>query len=312
MLDAAKIIGEAPAIKAALLQAQIVASSDANVLLLGETGTGKELVARAIHRWSRRSGRRLVPVNCAAIPSGLLESELFGHEEGAFTGALTRKIGRLELAHEGTLLLDEVGDIPLEIQPKLLRVLQEGEFERLGSTETRRIDVRIIAATNRDLPEAVKKRQFREDLFYRLSVFPIRLPALRERRDDIPQLTKHFVESANQRFGTVVSEISDATMEALKSAQWDGNIRELQNVIDRAVLFTENQELNVPLHELMPSLQPRDDRLNTIIRCHLIKILREAKGKVGGEFGAARRLGLRRTTLQSKMKQLGIRPEEYR
>src|SRR5436309_4057296 len=242
-----EIIGESPALKRTLKQVEIVAPTDSTVLLLGETGTGKELIARAIHNLSFRRERTLVKVNCAAIPTGLLESELFGHEKGAFTGAIAQRIGRFELANRGTILLDEIGEIPLELQPKLLRVLQEREFERLGSTRTLRTDARLIAATNRDLKTMVEDQKFRPDLYYRLNVFPIRVPALRERKEDIPLLVRHFVQQFSQQNNRVINTIPSETMEALVRYHWPGNIRELQNVIERAVILSKGTMLNVSL-----------------------------------------------------------------
>jgi formate hydrogenlyase transcriptional activator len=277
------------------------------VLLLGETGTGKELIARAIHERSRRRDRTLVKLNCAAIPSGLLESELFGHERGAFTGAIAQKIGRLELADQGTLFLDEVGDIPLEIQPKLLRALQEREFERLGSTRTLSVNVRLIAATNRDLEKMVENREFRSDLYYRLNVFPIRIPPLRERPEDIPLLVRYFTHRYARSMDKQIESIPSAAMKKLCAWHWPGNIRELENFIERSVILTQGSALQLPTAELgggaVVSVAPdtRDTERNTIVR-----VLRETNGRVSGPNGAATRLGIKRTTLISRMKKLGI------
>jgi len=310
-----EIVGESPALKQVLDQVATVAGSDATVLILGETGTGKELVARAIHRLSRRQEQSFVKVNCAAIPTGLLESELFGHEKGAFTTAVARKIGRLELANGGTLFLDEVGEIPLELQPKLLRVLQDHEFERLGSTRTIKVNLRLIAATNRDLARSVAERHFRNDLFYRLHVFPIRVPPLRERRDDIPLLVRYFVRRFAARMDREIETIPKATMQALAEWSWPGNIRELENLMERSVILSEGKVLRVPLQELHSgSPAPTDEAdhtLDTAEREHILRILRQANGVLAGSNGAARRLGLKRTTLQSKMLRLKITRQEY-
>jgi formate hydrogenlyase transcriptional activator len=311
----AEIVGESPALKQALDQAAIVAASEATVLLLGETGTGKELVARAIHRMSARQDRSFIKVNCAAIPTGLLESELFGHEKGAFTGAVSQKIGRLELADGGTVFLDEVGEIPLELQPKLLRVLEDQEFERLGSTRTIKVDVRLIAATNRDLARSVAERQFRNDLYYRLNVFPIRLPALRERREDIPLLIRYFVRKFAVLLNRHIETVPNETMTALTEWSWPGNVRELENLMERSVILSEGSVLRVPLSELSvaalePALSPVDT-LEAAEREHIIRVLRETGGVVSGPNGAARRLGLKRTTLQSKMQRLKITRRDY-
>lgn len=311
----AEIVGESPALKQVLDQVAIVAASDATVLILGETGTGKELVARAIHQLSRRQAQSFIKVNCAAIPTGLLESELFGHEKGAFTSAVVRKIGRMELANGGTLFLDEVGEIPLELQPKLLRVLQDQEFERLGSNRTIKVNLRLIAATNRDLARSVAERHFRNDLFYRLNVFPIRVPPLRERRDDIPLLVRYFVRKfaslMDRHFETVPKE----TMQALVEWSWPGNIRELENLMERSVILSEGRALRVPLSELhaqkpLHALEP-NHTLDTAEREHIIRVLRETKNVLSGPNGAARRLGLKRTTLQSKMQRLKITRQDY-
>jgi formate hydrogenlyase transcriptional activator len=309
-----EIIGDSPALKRALDPVPIVADSDATVLVLGETGTGKELIARAIHRMSRRKERNFIKVNCAAIPTGLLESELFGHEKGAFTGAVSQKIGRMELADHGTLFLDEVGEIPLELQPKLLRVLQDHEFERLGGTRTIRVDLRLIAATNRDLAKEVSEHQFRSDLFYRLNVFPIHLPSLRERREDIPMLVRHFVRQYAARMERHIEIIREETMSALVNWHWPGNVRELENFIERSVILSDSTLLQAPLAELeVEMLQggSSDYTLDTAERLHILGILRETGGLLSGPTGAAHRLGLKRTTLQSKMQRLRINREDY-
>ncbi len=311
-----EIIGESPALKRVLKQTETVAPTDATVLILGETGTGKELVARAIHNLSARRERTFVKLNCAAIPGGLLESELFGHEKGAFTGAISQKIGRLQLAHQGTLFLDEVGDIPLELQPKLLRALQEKEFERLGSTRTIPVDVRLIAATNRDLAKMVKDGQFRSDLYYRLRVFPIHLAPLRERPGDIPILVHHFVQKHARRMNKRISTIPPETMQALGRWHWPGNIREIENFIERAVILSPGSVLRVPLSELAEpdEYEMRSTELSTLEateREHILRALREAKGVIAGPNGAAARLGLRRTTLNNKMRKLGITRKDF-
>ena len=309
-----EIIGESPAIKHVLEQVGTVASSEATVLILGETGTGKELIARAIHRMSARQKQSFIKVNCAAIPTGLLESELFGHEKGAFTGAISQKIGRVELADGGTLFLDEVGDIPLELQPKLLRVLQDQEFERLGGTRTIKVNVRLVAATNRDLARSVVDRQFRNDLFYRLNVFPILMPPLRERRQDIPLLVRHFVGRFAVRMGRHIETVPRETITVLSEWSWPGNVRELENLMERSVILSEGRALHVPLSELrtgdIPTSQP-DETLNSAEREHIIRVLRETGGVLSGPNGAARRLGLKRTTLQSKMQRLKITRGDY-
>jgi formate hydrogenlyase transcriptional activator len=306
-----EIIGQSPALRQVLKLVETVAASDSTVLLLGETGTGKELIARAVHEHSRRRSRTFVKLNCAAIPTGLLESELFGHEKGAFTGAIAQKIGRLELADQGTLFLDEVGDIPVEIQPKLLRALQEREFERLGSTHTKKVNVRLVAATNRDLEKMIEERQFRGDLYYRLNVFPIQIPPLRERQEDIPLLVRYFAEKFARQMQKPIDSIPTETMSKLQRWHWPGNIRELENLIERAVILTTGSALHVPLPEIKPSMvnvpavsssrSGQDDD-----REHIIKILRETGGMLGGPNGAAARLGIKRTTLQYKIKKLGI------
>jgi formate hydrogenlyase transcriptional activator len=310
-----EIIGESAVWKQVLEQVETVAPTDSSVLILGETGTGKELIARAIHNLSERRERTFVKLNCAAIPTGLLESELFGHEKGAFTGAISQKIGRVELADHGTLFLDEVGDIPLELQPKLLRLLQEREFERLGSTRTLRVDLRLIAATNRDLAEMVAERQFRSDLFYRLNVFPIRLPALRQRGKDIALLVRYFAQKHAESKGKRIERIPSETMQALERWHWPGNVRELENLIERAVILTRGSVLNVPLAELKPGHEaPAAENLTTLEdaeRDHIVKALKKAHGVVSGPTGAAARLGLKRTTLNSKMRKLGITRKDY-
>jgi formate hydrogenlyase transcriptional activator len=306
-----EIIGQSKALQAVMEQAEKVASSDATVLLLGETGTGKELVARAIHRLSQRAGNSFIKMNCAAIPSGLLESELFGNEKGAFTGAVSKKIGRLELADKGTLFLDEIGEIPLELQPKLLRVLQDQEFERLGGTQTLKVDFRLIAATNRDLAEGMRENEFRSDLYYRLSVFPIRVPPLRERQEDIQLLVEHFVQKCARRMNKSITSIPKRTMDALKGWEWPGNVRELENFIERSVILTQGSVLVSPLRELKPigtEEKSADETLEAVEREQILRALRESYGQVGGLRGAAMRLGLKRTTLQSKLKHFGINP----
>jgi formate hydrogenlyase transcriptional activator len=306
----AEIVGESPALKYVFDQITTVSGSDATVLILGETGTGKELVAHAIHRLSRRKNAAFIKVNCAAIPTGLLESELFGHEKGAFTGAVSQKVGRMELADGGTLFLDEVGEIPLELQPKLLRVLQDQEFERLGSVRTIKIDVRLVAATNRDLARSVAEHQFRNDLYYRLHVFPIRVPPLRDRRDDIPLLVRYFVHKFAQRMNRRIESIPKETMNALQAWNWPGNVRELENLMERSVILSEGNALRVPLTELN-TVGQTDHTLDSAERAHIISILRETAGVLSGPNGAARRLGLKRTTLQSKIQRLKITPLEY-
>jgi formate hydrogenlyase transcriptional activator len=310
-----EIIGESAALRHVLQQIEIVAPTDSTVLIQGETGTGKELIARAIHGASGRRSRTFVKLNCAAIPSGLLESELFGHEKGAFTGAIAQKIGRFELANGGTLFLDEVGDIPLELQSKFLRVLQEQEFERLGSTRTTRVDIRLVAATNRDLGKMVSDKEFRSDLYYRLNVFPIMNPALRERQEDIAPLVRYFTQKFARRMNKPIDTISTETMRALTAYDWPGNIRELENFIERAVILSRGPHLTVPLAELKQRSRPRsvDDArpgplstLEDAEREHITRALRQANWLVGGPSGAAAKLGMKRTTLQSKMTRLGI------
>ena len=333
-----QIIGTSPALKQVLKLIETVAPNDSTVLLLGETGTGKELIARAIHDHSRRSERTFVKLNCAAIPTGLLESELFGHEKGAFTGAISRKIGRMELADQGTLFLDEVGDIPTEIQPKLLRALQEREFERLGSTQTRKVSVRLIAATNRDLEKMVASREFRSDLFYRLNVFPIRIPPLRERREDIPLLVSYFVQRFAKQMQKRIDAIPVAVMKGMTAWDWPGNIRELENFIERAVILTRVKFLEAPLGELRRGEEPKGiapepahEDIARIVRetisalngkkdldesakrqrDEIVLALRESKGRVGGAQGAATRMGINRTTLLARMKKFGIDPRQF-
>jgi formate hydrogenlyase transcriptional activator len=304
------IVGQSKALKAVMGSVAKVAASDATVLLLGETGTGKELVARAIHRMSRRNGKAFIKMNCAAIPSGLLESELFGHEKGAFTGAVTKKIGRLELADQGTIFLDEIGEISLALQPKLLRVLQDQEFERLGGTQTLKINFRLIAATNCDLAKSVREKEFRSDLYYRLNVFPIFLPPLRERREDVPLLVEHFVQKIARRMNKSITTIPKKTMDALIGWSWPGNVRELENFLERSLILTTGSVLTAPLSELHLAAVPQDkeETLEAAERRHIVKALRETRGQISGPRGAAIRLGLKRTTLQSKLKQLGINP----
>mgnify|MGYP001249564476 CR=1 FL=1 len=307
------IIGESDALKQVLKQVEVVAPTDSTVLILGETGTGKELIARAIHRLSARAERTFVKLNCAAIPTGLLESELFGHERGAFTGAISQKAGRFELADKGTIFLDEVGEIPLELQSKLLRVLQEQEFERLGSTKTVRVNVRLVAATNRDLKGLVEAKQFRSDLYYRLNVFPITLPPLRERQEDIPILVRYFTQHYAVRMKKNIQTVPAKTLEVLSSYAWPGNIRELENLVERSVILTQGTDLQVPISELQTASLLTGSMATTLEeaeREQILRALRDAKWVIGGPTGAAARLGLKRTTLQSKMQKLGItRPE---
>ncbi|HWS96497.1 MAG TPA: sigma 54-interacting transcriptional regulator [Candidatus Methylomirabilis sp.] len=304
------IVGRSPSLIKVLQQIQIVAPTDSTVLLHGETGTGKELIARAIHSLSSRKSRTFVRLNCAAIPSGLVESELFGHEKGAFTGALMQKKGRFEIADQGTLFLDEIGDISLDLQPKLLRALQEQEFERLGSARTIRVDVRLIAATHRDLPTMIRNNQFREDLFYRLNVFPIEIPPLRDRREDIPLLVNFFVSRLSRKMQKNIESIPKDAMEALTNAPWPGNIRELENFIERAVILTQGSDLKVPLKELkrapVVSSATSGSTFEEAERQAIVEALHAAAGKISGQGGAAERLGLKRTTLQNKMRKLGI------
>jgi formate hydrogenlyase transcriptional activator len=304
-----QIIGNSPALESVLEQVEQVAPTDSTVLIQGETGTGKELIARAIHNLSARFGRAFIKLNCAAIPFDLLESELFGHERGAFTGAIAQKIGRFELADKGTLFLDEVGDIPLTLQPKLLRVLQEQEFERLGSTRTHQVDVRLVAATNRNLVDMVKRNEFRSDLYYRLNVFPIPLPPLRERREDIPALVEHFAEIYARRMGKEIERIAPETMSALVSCHWPGNIRELQNFIERSVILTSGNVLQAPLSSLNAAASTESQEAVTLEeaeRDHIRKILEQTRWVVSGPNGAAARLGIKRSTLYFRMQKLGI------
>jgi formate hydrogenlyase transcriptional activator len=312
-----EIIGDSQALKSVLVEVERVAPTDSTVLVLGETGTGKELIAHAIHNGGGRYGLPFVKLNCSAIPFDLLESELFGHEKGAFTGAISQKIGRFEMADTGTLFLDEIGDLPLAVQPKLLRVLQEQEFERLGSGRTHRVNVRLVAATHRDLAEMVKCNQFRSDLYYRLNVFPVVLPPLRERREDIARLVSHFVELFARRMGKRIEQIPQTTMNAFIAYSWPGNVRELQNLIERAVIRSEDGVLPNPLltsHERAVTLIPTHGTFPDAQRALILKTLGATGGMVGGPRGAAARLGLKRTTLITKMKRLGIyrtRPQAY-
>jgi len=308
-----EIIGRSKALQAVMENVGKVAASNATVLLLGETGTGKEMVARAIHRQSQRAARSFIKMNCAAIPSGLLESELFGNEKGAFTGSVSKKIGRVELADQGTLFLDEIGEISLALQPKLLRVLQDQEFERLGGIQTLKVDFRLIAATNCDLAESVREQEFRSDLYYRLNVFPIRLPPLRERREDIRLLVEHFVQKFARRMKRSITTIPKKTMDALMSWDWPGNVRELENFIERSVILTQGSVLVVPLSGLQPiRTTAKEERVDQSLaakeREHIVRALQQSRGQIGGPKGAAARLGLKRTTLQSKLKHLGINP----
>jgi formate hydrogenlyase transcriptional activator len=311
-----RIIGKSAAMNALRKQVKIVAPTCSTVLILGETGTGKELVAQAIHNQSARRERPFVKVNCAAIPAGLIESELFGHERGAFTGAISRRAGRFETADGGTLFLDEIGDIPFELQPKLLRVLQEQEFEHVGGTQTKRVDVRIVAATSRDLPRMVAAREFRADLYYRLNVFPLRVPALRDRLEDIPLLVRHFVELYSRKVGKRITNVAVETLNVLLSHTWPGNVRELQNAIERAMILSTGKVLRPSLDELQPSSQTEEaadpdqkihqTTLKDVEREHIIRALAATNWVVGGPEGAAARIGLRRTTLIAKMQRLGI------
>jgi formate hydrogenlyase transcriptional activator len=309
------IVGKSAAIKNVLDQVAIVAPTDSTVLLIGESGTGKELIARAIHNLSLRKDRTFVRLNCAAVPSGLLESELFGHEKGAFTGALAQKRGRIELAHEGSFFLDEIGDIGLELQPKLLRVLQEREFERLGSNHTIKVDTRLVAATHRDLPEMVRKGEFRDDLFYRLNVFPIRIPPLRERKGDIPLLVQYFVATLSRKMRKSIQIIPNEVMDAITSFSWPGNVRELQNFIERSVILSRDETLAAPISELRQSQPGKESSSGTTFHAMerevIVNVLRDAGGKVSGPGGAAERLGLKRTTLQRKMERLSISKSDY-
>jgi formate hydrogenlyase transcriptional activator len=310
-----EIIGRSPLLRRTLDNTAIVAATNSTVLITGETGTGKEQIARAIHQTSRRANQSFIKLNCAAIPTGLLESELFGHEKGAFTGAVTQKVGRLELADKGTLFLDEIGEIPLELQPKLLRVLQDQEFERLGGTRTIKVDIRLIAATNRDLGKAVEEKQFRSDLFYRLRVFPVHMPALRERREDIPLLVRYFVHRCAARMNKQIEYIPDEAIETMMNWTWPGNIRELENFIERSVILSESTVLRPPLGELQQEISRAhlavDDTLKGREREHIIEVLRQTRGLISGADGAAARLGMKRTSLQYKMQRLGISKKDY-
>jgi formate hydrogenlyase transcriptional activator len=309
------IVGKSNSLRRVLDDIAMVAPADSTVLIHGETGTGKELIARAVHDLSARKANAFVRLNCAAIPAGLLESELFGHEKGAFTGAIAQRIGRFELAHRGTIFLDEIGEIPLELQPKLLRVLQEREFERLGSTRTIRSDARLIAATNCDLKTMVDDRKFRSDLYYRLNVFPIRVPPLRERVEDIPLLVRHFVKQFSERNNRIIDTILSETIEALTRYHWPGNIRELQNVLERAVIITKGATLTVSVDELNPDARLKSSQrceslpeiLSETERIQMLRALESSNWVVSGANGAAARLGIKRSTLQSRMQKLGIR-----
>jgi DNA-binding NtrC family response regulator len=309
-----EIVGQSAVLRRALKEVETVASTDSTVLIYGETGTGKELIARAIHNLSLRRSNPFAKLNCAAIPTGLLESELFGHEKGAFTGAIAQRIGRFELANRGTIFLDEIGDIPLELQPKLLRVLQEREFERLGSTRTLHTDARLIAATNTDLAEKVNEKQFRSDLYYRLNVFPIVVPPLRERREDIPLLVRHFVQKYTQRIKKPIERIPSAAIDALSEYDWPGNVRELEHFIERAVILSPGSELQPPLSELsyqnppsaIAAAESNSTTLREAEREHIVRTLQDTNWTIGGPAGAAARLGMKRTTLHSLVKRLGI------
>jgi formate hydrogenlyase transcriptional activator len=307
------IVGRSRALRSLLTQLEVVAPTDSTVLICGETGTGKELVARALHNLSARRGNALVKCNCAAIPTGLLESELFGHEKGAFTGAVTQRIGRFELANRGTIFLDEIGETPLELQPKLLRVLQEREFERLGNSRTLRTDARLVAATNVNLQEMVDAKRFRADLFYRLNVFPIEIPPLRERPEDIPVLVTHFARDCARRMRRAITRIPSATMDALLRYSWPGNIRELQNLVERAVILSSGDVLQVPLSEITGASKTSASQqtLEEAERAHIVATLKKTRWVLSGPRGAADRLGIKRSTLQFRMKKLGIgRPAE--
>jgi transcriptional regulator with GAF, ATPase, and Fis domain len=308
--DFVEIVGSSAALKRILRQVEVVAPTDATVLVLGETGTGKELVARAIHRLSPRRSLPFITLNCAAIPTGLLESELFGYERGAFTGALSQKVGRFEMAHRGTLFLDEIGDIPLDLQPKLLRALQEKSFERLGGTRTIPIDVRLVAATNRNLPQMMGDKLFRSDLYYRLKVFPITTPPLRDHPEDIPILARHFVKKYAAKMGRQIEKIPSETMRALVSWQWPGNVRELENFMERSVILSSGASLRAPLAEIRPdaTTAPGSSTLEEVEREHILRVLRASDGVV---TRAATRLGLHRTTLNAMMRKLGIHRKDF-
>jgi formate hydrogenlyase transcriptional activator len=311
-LNFEEIVGRSSALRSVLQDIETVAPTDSTVLIYGETGTGKELIARAIHNLSTRGKNAFVKLNCAAIPTGLLESEMFGHEKGAFTGAVAQRIGRFELANRGTVFLDEIGEIPLELQPKLLRVLQEREFERLGSSRTLTTDARLIAATNRDLTAMVEDREFRADLFYRLNVFPVQVPPLRERQDDIPLLVRHFVQQFSRRMGKAVDTIPSETMNVLVRYHWPGNIRELQNLVERAVILSTGPVLRVPLadlrlHESPAAVPQKAGTLEEAERRHILSALDAADWVISGPKGAATALGMKRSTLQARMEKLGIR-----
>jgi len=311
-----ELIGESVRFRAVLQQVRLVAPVDSAVLIQGETGTGKELIAEAIHNQSRRAGGPFITMNCSAIPAGLLESELFGHERGAFTGAILQRIGRFQLAHKGTLFLDEIGDLPLELQPKLLRALQEQDFERLGSSQTIHVDVRIVAATNQDLAQMVSERRFRAELYYRLNVFPIVLPPLRERALDIPALVRHFVRVYGERMNKVVNDIPEYVIESLCAYDWPGNIRELQNLVERAVLMSEGGRFSPPLLEprraIAPTAVTPAQTLADMERVHIMDTLQKTNWVIGGRAGAATRLGIPRTTLISRMRKLGISRKPFR
>src|SRR5271165_6595728 len=306
------MVGESPAFQEVVRNIRVVAPTGATVLVQGETGTGKELIAQALHDLSERSKQPFIKVNCAAIPATLLESELFGHEKGSFTGAFTQKIGRFEMAHKGTLFLDEIGEMPLELQPKLLRAIQEQELERVGGNRTIHVDIRIIAATNRNLKQMVEEGKFRSDLYYRLHVFPLNVPSLRERREDIPLLVRYFVQKHAQRMGREIETIPSRALEALTNYDWPGNIRELQNVIERSVILTNGPELRVAMPEFnsqSPAAAPHRQASKfsePTERARILQALKEANGQVGGENGAAARLGMKRTTLQSRMRKYNI------
>jgi len=305
-----RIVGRSPAIHRVLHMVKIIAPTDSTVLIQGKTGTGKELIARAIHDCSKRSSRPFVRLNCAAIPLGLLESELFGHEKGAFTGAVARKCGRFKMADRGTLFLDEIGEIPLEVQAKLLRVLQEGEFEMLGGTVTQKVDLRLVAATNVDLHKMVGEKRFRADLYYRVNVVPITVPSLRERREDIPLLIQHFVSALAKRMGKTIDEVPQKVIDALVEYDWPGNVREVQNLMERSVILSSGPSLQVPLDSLTRRIQVQPEgsmTLDDMKREHIIRALEDARGVVAGKDGAAARLGIKRSTLYFRMQKLGIR-----